>query len=161
MPLVNRVHESGLVLAEEAGDEARLSRAIKEIDSRYVLQRHPGEVDGGWVYKVFCIVSEDQPAVCILTWADGYGNPLPLSSGLVEELKKWRPENRRRRGPDADERNQRLREETDRVRQEELAAISQDHRPFVERNRFGIALDARPRKRYWQRGRTPPRSGLS
>lgn len=138
MPL--RQHGSGLVLAEDALDEARVSHAIKQVDDRYVLQKHPADVEGGWVYKVFCIVSEDQPAVCVLTWSDERGNPLPLSSGLVEEVKKWRPESRGRRGPDADERNEQLRERNEQHRRDQLAAISFEHKPKVERARSSVSF---------------------
>lgn len=140
MGLVMRETGSGLVLAEQGGDEASISRAIKEIDSHYVLQRHESDVAGKHVYVVVCIVSEDQPAIRILTWDDGNGNPRPLSSGLVEEVKKWRPEARGRRGLDADQHNAKLREQTEQLRRDELAAVSDDHRPFVERNRVSVAL---------------------
>lgn len=140
MALVTRQTSSGLVACEQAGGEAELGRAIKQIDDRYVLQKHPADVEGGWVYKVFCIVSEDQPAVCVLTWSDERGNPLPLSSGLVEEVKKWRPENRSRRGPDADQRNEQLRERTDLHRRDQLAAISAEHKPKVERARTTVSF---------------------
>lgn len=159
MGLVHRETGSGLVLAEEAQDEASITRALKQIDPRYVLQKHPGEVEGGWVYKVFCIVNDSEPPIAIMSWSDDRGRPLPLSFGLVEEVKKWRPENRGRRGPDADERNRRLREQTDQLRRDQLEAISDDHRPFVERNRLGVALDVKPKKRYWQRGNALPESG--
>jgi hypothetical protein len=159
LPLVTRAHESGLVLAEEASDEARLSRAIKQVDDRYVLQRHPASVEGGYVYKVYCIVSEDQPALCILTWSDEKGNPLPLSSGLVEEVKKWRPENRDRRGPNEDARNAQIRAETQRLREEQLAAISEDHRPKIERGRVSVSR-TRTGKPSWMRNKRPPQSGL-
>lgn len=140
MALVHRETGSGLVLAEEASDEAQIARALKQIDDRYVLQRHPGDVAGGWVYKVFCIVSEDQPAVCVLSWSDEHGNPLPLTFGLVDEVQKWRPENRDRRGPDADERNQQLRDRTDQVRRDQLAAISEEHKAKVERGRTSVSF---------------------
>jgi hypothetical protein len=158
VPLIQRVHESGLVLAEESADEARLSHALKEIDHRYVLQLNPGGDTPG-VYVVSCIVNEDQPAVRMLAWADDDGTPRPLSSGLIEEVKKWRPEARGRRGPNADEHNEQLKQETERQRREQLAAISDDHRPKIERGRVTVSR-AGTSKRYWQRNRKPPQSGL-
>jgi hypothetical protein len=106
-----------------------------------VLQLNPGGDTPG-VYVVSCIVNEDQPAVRMLAWADDDGTPRPLSSGLVEEVKKWRPEARGRRGPDADEHNEQLREETERQRREQLAAISDDHRPKIERGRVTVSRAA-------------------
>lgn len=158
MGLVQRTHESGLVVAEESADEAALGHALKQIDRAYVLQKNPdGDTPG--LYVVACVVNEDEPPIRILAWADGNGEPLPLSSGLVEEVKKWRPEARTRRGPDADAHNQQLRERTDQLRRDQLRSISDDHRPFVERNRVGVALAARSRRRYWQKNRRPPQSG--
>lgn len=153
MRLVTRETGTGLVVAEHSADEARLSHALREIDDRYVLQKHPGDVAGGYVYKVFCVVSEDQEAVCILTWADDSGRPLPLSSGLVEEVKRWRPEARSRRGPDADERNRQLQERREQERREALEAITDEHRAKVERGQVTVGLSTRVRKPGWQRNR--------
>lgn len=140
-------------MAEHSRDEASLQRALREIDDRYVLQKHPGNVEGGFVYKVFCVVSEDQEAVCILTWADDYGNPLPLSSGLIDEVQKWRPENRSRRGLTADERNTQLEARREQERRDALAAITEEHRAKVERGQVTVGMSTRPRKPGWQRNR--------
>jgi len=159
VPLIGRELSNGLVLAEESADEAALSRAIKEIDRAYVLQKNP-DGDRPGLYVVACIVSEDEPPVRILAWADERtGEPLPLSSGLVEEVKKWRPEARGRRGPGADEINEQRREEADKVRADQLAAITEDHKPFVGRGRVGVALGARSKVPYWRKNKRPPRSG--
>ena len=151
MRLVTRETGLGLVVAEQAADEAQLGRALKEIDDRYVLQKHPGNVPGGFVYKVYCVVSEDHPAECVLAWADEHGNPLPLSSGLLDEVRKWRPEARARRGPGADERNQALQERRERDRREALRAVSDEHRAELERGKISVALGTRTKKPYWQR----------
>lgn len=153
MRLVTRETGTGLVVAEHSVDEARLSHALREIDDRYVLQKHPGNVPGGYVYKVFCVVSEDQEAVCILTWADDHGRPLPLSSGLIEEVKRWRPEARSRRGPDADERNRQLEQRREQERREALAAITDEHRPQIERGRVTVGMSTRLCRPAWQRNR--------
>lgn len=153
MRLVTRETGTGLVVAEHSADEAALQHALREIDDRYVLQKHPGDVPGGFVFKVFCVVSEDQEAVCVLTWADDHGRPLPLSSGLIEEVKRWRPEARARRGPDADERNRRLEQRREQERREALAAITDEHRAQIERGRVTVGMSTRPRKPSYQRNR--------
>lgn len=140
-------------MAEHSRDEVSLQHALREIDDRYVLQKHPANVAGGFVFKVFCVVSEDQEAVCILTWADDHGRPLPLSSGLIEEVKRWRPEARARRGPDADERNRRLKQRREQERREALAAVTDEHRAQIERGRVTVGMSTRPRKPAWQRNR--------
>jgi len=157
--LVTRSLTSGLVLAERASDEAGIQRALKEIDDRYVLQANTSELLGELVYEVLCVWSEEHPPLKIMAWTDERGRPLPLSSGLVEEVKKWRPEARNRRGPDADERNERLREQTDRLRRDQLAAISGDHRGKVERDQVSVSIGTLPKQGYL-RNRRPPQSGI-
>jgi hypothetical protein len=159
VPLVHRAHESGLVLAEESADEAGLGRALKQIDRRYILQKNP-DGDQPDLYVVSCIVNEDEPPIRILAWADDDGTPRPLSSGLVDEVKKWRPEARNRRGPDADERNRQHRERVERERQEQLAEVTADHKARVSKGRRSVSMGPRTSKRYWQRNRKPPQSGL-
>lgn len=161
MTLVARTTESGLVLAEQAQDEARLCRALKEIDDRYVLQANPSEETGQLIYEVLCVWSEDHPPVKVMAWTDRHGNPLPLSSGLIEEVKKWRPEARERRGADADAHNDRLRADTDRLRRTNLEAISDDHRAKVERARVTVSLGAGTSKPERMRNKRPPSSGLA
>lgn len=139
MALVTRRHGPGLVIAEEAFDEARLSLALKQIDRRLVLQKHRRDgVEGGWVYKVIQVVSDDYAPV-VFTWMDERGEPLPLSSGLVEELK------RHLRGErtdlvSEDEHNRRLVERGRRVEEELTRAVVDDHRARVERGRVAVSL---------------------
>ena len=156
MGLVMRETGSGLVLAEQASDEAGLSAALKRIDSRLVLQKHPGEVAGGWVYKVFAIVSDDQPAECICTWADDHGNPLPLSSGLLDLVNKLRPDNRSRRGPSSDERNAELRAELEKTRSDNAERVNDDHRAKIERKAVTVSLASGQRPPSWLRNQRPP-----
>lgn len=155
MGFVTRGTETGLVLAEEAGDELRLSRALKQIDDRLVLQRHPGKVAGGFVYKVLRIVSEDHPAEYVTTWADEYGNPLPLSSGLIEKVKS-RMLCARNQGVDADEYNAKLVADRQKTREMALAAVVETHAPGIERGRLSVAFGSGTGKRYYQRNHRPP-----
>lgn len=142
---------TGLVLAEQAGDEAGLSHALKQIDRRLVLQKHPAAVAGGFVYKVFVVVSEDQPAECICTWADEHGNPLQLSSGLLDLVQSLDPSARDRRGPTAEQRNGQLRTELANAREQDADRVSEDHRGKVERATVTVGMSTRPAKPYWQR----------
>lgn len=156
MGLVMRETGSGLVLAEQAADEAGLSRALKQIDPRLVLQRHPGDVAGGWVYKVFAVVNEDEPAECICTWADDHGNPLPLSSGLLDLVNQLRPDARARRGPTSDERNTAYRGQLEQAKRDDAERVSDDHRAKIERKQVVVSLAAGRRKPYWLRNNRPP-----
>lgn len=142
MGFVTRGTQSGLVLAEEAQDELRLSRALKQIDDKLVLQRHPGNVEGGWVYKVLKVVSEDQPAVRITTWADEYGRPLPLSSGLLDRV-KGQMLGARNQVEDPDEYNKRLKERREAEKLSALEQVSEEHRAKVERGSVTVSFSTK------------------
>lgn len=158
MGLVMRETGAGLVIAEQSADEASIARALKQIDSRLVLQKHPAEIRGGWVYKVFAIVSDDQPAEAVCTWADEYGNPLELSSGLVDLVNRLRPDARSRRGPDSDERNAAHREQLQRAREEDAERVNEDHRAKIERGRVTVSLATGANRPAWLRNTRPPES---
>lgn len=146
-------------MAEEAFDEARLGRALREIDRRLVLQRHPGDVPGGWVYKVICIVS-DTLAPVVFTWADDYGNPLPLSSGLIDEFNKQRREVRERlRIPDADEHNEQRQRRLDRVNTANRDEILAEHRARLDRSQTQVSFSDAGKPGIGN-GRVRPRSGV-
>lgn len=155
MPLTMRDTGFGLTIAEQSHDELSLTRALKQMDDRLVLQRHPGKVEGGFVYKVFKIVSEDQPAEAICTWCDEHGNPLPLSSGLLSKVESLRA-GARGRGPDADEHNARLVADRERTREQALEAVVETHAPGIERGRLAVGFGSGTSKRYYQRNHRPP-----
>jgi hypothetical protein len=150
--LVRRTHESGLVLAEHAQDEAGLARALRQIDSRLTLQFRPP------YYVVVCQVN-DHYAPVIATWMDIYGHPLPLSSGLLEKVQAARL-GARNQPLSVDEHNaQRLADiESDRERMYE--ALRDDHRPTIERGRTTVTMATTKKPRYWRRENAAPRSGI-
>ena len=87
MDLALRQDGSGLFVAEETRDEQAITAALKAIDPRLALQKERASAEGGWKYKVLRVWSEDQPPTPILTWTDKYGNPLPLTFGLIDKVK--------------------------------------------------------------------------
>lgn len=155
MGFVTRDTGLGLTLVENRGSEAELSRALKRIDDRLVLQRHPGNVEGGWVYKVLKIVSEDQPAVRITTWADEYGRPLPLSSGLLDRVQKLMV-GARNQGVSTDDHNRQLADQRDKDRLSALEQVSGEHRAKVERGQVTVGFGSGTSRRYYQRNHRPP-----
>lgn len=141
-------------------DEAAVGRALKQIDPRFVLQKHPrGGVEGGWVYKVVFFAS-DTYAPVVFTWMDEYGTPLPLSSGLVETFKRLALDSRNRE-PDADEFNRRLAEQRAKERRDISEAIIADHTPRIARGRVGVSLATAKKPRYWRTRTARPKSGKS
>lgn len=149
--MITRETGSGLMVAEHSQDEAAISRALKRIDSRLVLQKHPGDVPGGFVYKVLAVVSEDRPPEYVATWADELGNPLPLSTGLVALVESLRKESRGRRGVDADEANRRLVERNTRYRIAAHESLDGDHAAKIERSSVTVGMGARSHKPSWMR----------
>lgn len=134
-------HSSGLVLAVEGMDEEAASRALKRLDRRLVLQKHPAAVEGGWVYKVVCVVSDNHAPV-VLTWMDEHGRPLPLSSAIVDRMQAQYV-GARNKEPDEDEHNARVRQELEKDRASLADAVVTDHRPYIERGRVSVGLSTR------------------
>ena len=135
-------------------DEASVQRALKRLDGRFCLQKHPRDgAEGGWVYKVVCLVS-DTYAPVVLTWMDEHGRPLPLSSGLVDEMQRHMVDSRGK-VETADEYNARLVAERKRDADAQQTAIIEDHRPYVERNRVSVSVSTGKKLPYWQREGRP------
>ena len=95
----------GLTVATSSSDYQSVQRAIKEIDDCYMLDDLSGA--GDWV--VLCRRGSEMPPDVVVTWRDENGNPLPLSSGLVEKVKRLRADSRWTE-PDPDVLNEKLRE---------------------------------------------------
>jgi len=138
--LVHEQRASGLVVARDAWDESAVSDALKALDRRLVLQKHPrDDAPGGWVYKVICIVS-DTYAPIVFTWVDANGQPLPLSSALVDAVQE-RQLGARNKHESADEYNERKKQELTRDADAIRDAIVADHKPYVTRGRVGVLFD--------------------
>lgn len=147
MDLAYRHSDSGLVLAEHiCRDESQVVSALKEIDPRLALQKEAANAEGGWKYKVLRVWSEDHPPTPILTWTDDYGNPLPLTFGLIDKVKIHMLGFR---GNDyyvsADEHNEKLQAARDKQKADDLAAIRDEHLPRL-RGRTSVSMSGK-RKR--------------
>lgn len=77
-----------LVVAAHAADERAITRALKQLDDRLILAINLDETE--YVWQVVCRYSGDRPAELILSWRDSYGRPIPLSSALIDEVKRLR-----------------------------------------------------------------------
>lgn len=150
--LVTRRHESGLLLAETGAEETGLRRALKQLDDRLRLLP-PGLLAGGsWCpyWRVVRVVSDDRPPLPVLSWMDANMDPLPLSSGLIEEVKRHRRDSRHRE-PDADQRNAAHIEAMRKLRAESVQALHDEYAPHIEKGRTGVSMATSKRRRYWQR----------
>lgn len=147
MAFAFRSDDSGLVLAEEHRDEAAVSRALKEIDPRLVLQKERANAEGGWKYKVYRIWSEDQPPTPVLTWTDAYGYPLPLTWGLIDKVKVHYVGFRGNEYyVSEDEHNSRYRAALDKQLKDDLAAITEEHKPRLS-GRTTVSMSGKLKRR--------------
>jgi hypothetical protein len=122
--LVYSRSDSGLVVANQAADEASVERALKQLDRQLELQCWPS-LDGPPLYKVVARLSDDRPPVTVLVWQTEQAEPLPLSSRLIDEVQRL---DRNSRGEylDDDERNRRLAEQRDRDWERDTEALATD-----------------------------------
>lgn len=133
-------HGHGGLLAPEGALEAAVSRQLKELDPDLRLVPQDSSAFGTRIYKVYKYQGPDRPATFILLWGDGNGTPYPLSSALVEEVKRY---DRGGRGhatlPDPDEENRRLNEERRREAEEEFTEIGREFDRYVTGKRnYGV-----------------------
>jgi hypothetical protein len=147
--LVTRQTESGLVLAEQAADGAGLRRALKDIDRNLVLWP-PDAMSPYW--RVLERRGDDRPAETILTWMGMDAAPLPLSSGILDEVQRLRKD-ARNRGLTVEERNAQLEAAVAKERRDGMDALADEYRPYLERERVGVSMGPKPR------GRTGSASG--
>jgi hypothetical protein len=133
---------SGGLLVPEGALEAAVSRQLRELDPDLRLVPQDSDAYGQRIYKVYKFMGPDRPAAFILMWGDWNGNPFPLSSALVEEVKRH---DRNLRGheslPDADEHNRRLKSEARRRGAEELAELGRTYDRYTSGKRsFGVRI---------------------
>ena len=145
-----RQHSSGLILAEQAADERAIGRALQQIRPDVALQVRPRDEEKGGVlvYKVVHIES----GMVMFTWMDDYGNPLPLSSGLIDEFQRRQLGARNTGLISDDEHNQRHREQIDRDRAERVEAIRDEHRNRLE---DVVSVSMSGRHRPYRQGNSP------
>lgn len=131
MSFAIRESRSGLVVAEQSAAESSITHDLRLIDQRLFLVRDISESYRCEVWKVFCHVSDWQPAIEVAVWCDDAGRPLPLSSGLLELVRKLRPENRAQR-LDADAHNEQLRERRRRDFDADVDDLERHYRRLVK-----------------------------
>lgn len=128
MTLVHNRLSSGLVVASQAADESSVRRALKQHDPALILTPDNPD-DGPIVWTVLKRVGDGVHVVC--RYRDEHGNPLPLSHGLVEYVKRL-DLNSRAPKVDVMAENDRLRE---RVREDDSAELEEYAAELVERLR--------------------------
>jgi hypothetical protein len=137
MTLIHRESKHGLIVAEESADEAAMTRALRRTDDRLRLIKEVDQRHGCFVWEVYCVVSDDQPAIQVCSWRDDYGTPLPLSNGLLDMVQSLRPENRGQR-VDADEHNRKLAEERQRTVANEVDELGREWTERLDKRRLTL-----------------------
>ena len=117
----------GGLLVPEGALEAAVSRQLRELDPDLRLVPQDSDAYGTRIYKVYKYEGPDRAATFILHWGDEHGNPFPLSSALVEEVKRH---DRNMRGHatllDPDESNRKLKEERRRTLNNDLDELGRE-----------------------------------
>jgi hypothetical protein len=107
----------GITVASQASDEQSVRRDLKKIDDRYMLDCVPTSAGMCWI--VLCRVGSEQPPLVVCNWLDEQGTPLPLSSGLVEKVRRLRVDGRFVQ-VDPETENQRLRQRNQEAFEDEI-----------------------------------------
>lgn len=133
-------------------DERTVQSQLKALDPRLRLVQQ-FDPDAGMYYEVVCVWSAEHDARSVYKHraGGGIGEPLPLSSRVVEEVKRLREVDTLKASDDA---NARLREQIRKDSRDAALAISDDHKPYVDRGRVQITTaSVRRPKPYWQRNK--------
>lgn len=111
MSLMYDHHPSGLLVAHQEAGEKTVRAALKQMDSRLLLDYAIDPVWQRQVWQVLCRHTTDLPPSVVCRWRDETtGEPLPLSHGLVDRVRSLHMESRAPKvDPDAD--NDRLKAE--------------------------------------------------
>lgn len=136
MSLIQR-ERGGLTVLERSMDAQAIQRALKALDDALILL--PPDDYRGPYWKVYQHVSDWQDAVCVYTHMDEAGNPLPLSSGLVNEVDRLRKDGRNK-GLDADQHNAQRELQIEAEKAERGQAVVEEHRAKVERGRSSVSF---------------------
>lgn len=116
--------KSGLFVAENRATEGQIAAALKDIDSALILTWE--FEDGRQVWKVHAYAGSDRPAQYLCSWRDERtSEPLPLSHGLVEQVKRMRLDSRADR-IDADAHNAKLRSDETKRFESEMDEVAED-----------------------------------
>lgn len=147
--LVSEKRPSGLLVARDSMSEASVGHALRGVAGGFwaLQKRRRHEHDPHDVTEVYKVVHVESGEI-VFTWMDDFGNPLPLSSGLIEAFQKHL-----RSGESEDDWNQRLLDEKRRDADRDAENIADDHRPYIERGRLPVSMSDAKQPRYWKRKR--------
>lgn len=120
--------DSGLVVAEQAMDEAAVRRALKEWDPDLRLVPQASEKLGTTLWKVMRTTGSDRPAEFVCAWQSDRGEPYPLSMRILDLVKQL-DKNTRSSYQSVEERDARRRAELERETQQRNEDLADDWTP--------------------------------
>jgi len=123
--LVYSKTDSGLLVAEESAEGAAVARALRDHDSELRLVPQHSESLGGRYWAVYRYAGSEKPAEPVCTWLGENGEPIPLSFGLVEKVKRL-DRSSRDETPEADAANAALKVSNDRERDRRVEDLVDD-----------------------------------
>lgn len=134
---------SGLYVAEQAVGDDAVARLLREHDSRLRLVPQWGGAGRSVLWQVYAYNGPDRDADHVCSWQTPDGEPLPLSSRLLEMVQQH---DRRTRGQTATvkELNEKHLAGVAKDRRNALDAVADDYRPYIDRGRTSVSLGQRP-----------------
>lgn len=152
--LMTETKHGDLVLAEYSADERTVSAALKAYDPHLRLIWELDSATGRQVWKVVSVWSSEHPAVMILAWREnGIGDPMPLTMRLVDEVRKLREVDPVKASLAIDDANAKVKARLKQKARDDAQAISDEHKPYVDRNRVQVTTAAIPLKPGYMRNK--------
>lgn len=135
---------SGLLIAEQSADREAVARLLRDHDSSLRLVPQLDEARSCTLWCVYRYLGPDRDAQFLCAWQTPSGEPLPLSSRLLDKVQQL---DLRTVGnaPDMNALNDAHRAQVLRDRAATMAAIADDHKPYIDRGRVQISLGGRHR----------------
>lgn len=140
MSLFVTENESGLYVAERSSDYHAVAALLRGHDQRLRLVPQWDEARRCMLWQVYSYNGPDRESEYVCSWQTAGGEPLPLSSRLLEKVQQL---DLRTRGaaPLPNVLNEKNRERVAKDRDSKLGAVADDHRPYVDRGRVSVSLN--------------------
>ena len=128
-----------LAVVERTSDRKRIEHELKQFDRNLFLD---AEIDSRrrFVWSVKEWLGSERPPHLVFEWRDGRGEPLPLTSGLIEEVRKieWRRNHGITVFDVVNEANDKRRSAAARASESAYEAITEEVVPLMSDKRSGV-----------------------
>lgn len=128
-------HGSNLLVAANAVDERAITHALNDLKPGLFLDVDHNEEHSCLEYKVRLRYSRGQAPVYICGWCDENGRPLPLSSALIEKVKRLIEVDT---SAAVAAHNKSVKEEAAKATGDEVEDVARDMLPFIQGKRAAV-----------------------